>query len=116
MRPMTAGPAPLRAVRALAFAAAALVLAVLAHRAGGGDVPAAPALGLGASRVFAAAWLAAGRQRSVGVIAAAVLGSQTALHAAFESSAHDAGSLLGCVSHAGVGEVSTPAMLACHGV
>ena len=113
---MTVGPAPLRAVRAVAFATAALVLAVSAHRAGGGAVPGLPAVAGGALGIAGAAWLLAGRQRTIGVIAGAVLVSQAALHVLFAGAAHDPGAILGCVSHDGAGQVSTPVMLACHAV
>lgn len=113
---MTAGPAPLRAVRAVAFAAAAVVLAVSAHRAGGGAVPGPLAAGGASLALASAAWLLAGRQRSLGVIAGAVLASQVALHVLFAGAAHDPGAILGCVSHAGAGQVSTPVMLGCHAV
>jgi hypothetical protein len=113
---MTVRPAPLRAVRAVAFATAALVLAVAAHRAGGGAVPGLPALAGGALGLAGAAWLVAGRQRSLPVIAGAVLASQAALHVLFAGAAHDPGAILGCVSHAGAGQVSTPVMLSCHAV
>jgi hypothetical protein len=113
---MTVGPAPLRAVRAVAFATAALVLAVSAHRAGGGAVPGLAAVAGGALGLAGAAWPLAGRQRSIGAIAGAVLASQAALHVLFAGAAHDPGAILGCVSHDGVGQVSTPVMLACHAV
>ena len=113
---MSVSPAPLRAVRAAAFGAAALVLAVSAHRAGGGVVPGVPALTGGAAALIAAAWLLAGRQRSIGAIAGAVLASQALLHVLFAGAARDPGAILGCVSHAGTGQVSMPVMLACHAV
>jgi hypothetical protein len=88
-----------RTVRAGGFAVAALVLAGLAHRAGGGATPAPGALAGTAAGLTAVAYALAGRPRSTRLIAALVLASQLALHVAWQATDSAGQGLVSCVAH-----------------
>jgi hypothetical protein len=103
-----------RLLRAAGFSAAALTLAALAHRAGGGPAPDAGVLLLGAAALLAAAYALAGRPRSTAVIAGLVATSQVGLHLAWSSTGPQAGSLAECVAHELASPLSGGAMTACH--
>lgn len=74
---------PMRALRASVFAGAGLGLAVAAHLLGGGTRPAPAVLALAAACLFGLGLAVSGRERSGRQVAALVVTTQAALHAAF---------------------------------
>jgi hypothetical protein len=74
---------PMRLARSATFALVGIVLAVGAHRLGGGAVPAMAVLVPATTAILAFAVLASGRQRSGRYLAAAMIGLQAALHVGF---------------------------------
>ncbi|MFI6509198.1 MFS transporter [Streptosporangium sp. NPDC050855] len=74
---------PLRLVRAAAFSAVCVTLAVLGHVAAGGPGPAPWAMAAGGSAVMAAAVLLAGRERSASTISVGLSALQLSLHELF---------------------------------
>jgi hypothetical protein len=82
-RPAHAVALDLRALRALPFATVCVVVSGLAHSVGGGGTVPLRALLVGGVAVWIAATLLAGRERSLGTIAAGLVIGQLALHLYF---------------------------------
>ncbi|QMU66939.1 hypothetical protein [Streptacidiphilus sp. P02-A3a] len=82
-RPVPAVALDLRALRALPFATVCVVVSGLGHSFGGGGTVPLSALLVGGLAVWIAATLLAGRERSLGQIAAGLAVGQLALHLYF---------------------------------
>ena len=82
-RPVPAVALDLRALRALPFATVCVVVSGLGHSFGGGGTVPLSALLVGGLAVWLAATLLAGRERSLGQIAAGLAVGQLALHLYF---------------------------------
>ena len=82
-RPMRALALDLRALRALPFATVCVVVSGLGHSLGGGGTVTLPALLVGGLVVWAVATALAGRERSLGSIAAGLAVGQLGLHLFF---------------------------------
>jgi hypothetical protein len=74
---------PLRLMRAAAFSAVCVTLAVLGHVAAGGSGPAPWAVAAGGSAVMSMTMLLAGRERSTATISVGLSALQLALHELF---------------------------------
>ncbi|GII63914.1 hypothetical protein Skr01_39990 [Sphaerisporangium krabiense] len=84
---------PLRLARSAAFTVVCVALAVLGHRAAGGQGPASWAVAAGAAAVATLATLVAGRERSPQTVVGFLVGTQVFLHVLFGASA-DGGNTL----------------------
>lgn len=86
---------PIRLARSAAFSAMCMILAVLAHKVGGGAGPSAWGMTLGGCAVLGVSFALAGRERSPAPIAGLLVAAQAALHELFNHGATIRGILAG---------------------
>ncbi|QMU74507.1 hypothetical protein GXW83_00565 [Streptacidiphilus sp. PB12-B1b] len=105
-RPAHAVALDLRALRALPFASVCVVVSGLAHSLGGGGTVPLHALLVGGLAVWALATALAGRERSLGAIAAGLAVGQLGLHLYFHLSLGSMAGMSGSGSGSGVGSMA----------
>jgi hypothetical protein len=87
-------PGPARLARAGVFGAASVCLALAGHVAAGGQRPSTVLLAVSVGLLTRVAYGCAHRERALGAVGAAVVGTQLLLHAAFTLATHDHGNHL----------------------